>query len=222
MKRNSLLLLVLVAIPFLPALAADAPVQVELDTSEVPHLTSWGEDAKALIVKWHPRITELLATKGVTPRSKISLKLRKSDKGVGASSGTKITIQSHWIEKHPGDLGLVLHELVHVIQAYPSPKPWWVTEGIADYLRWAVYEEKPQSWFPRPKKEQGYTKGYRVAGGFLLWLESGKAPGIVRTMNTAMRNQTYADDLFHAETGQTLDELWDAYVGRNGPDSKSP
>lgn len=197
-------------------LSANTPqVSVDLDTSEVPHLKAWGEEARALIVQWHPRIAERLATEGCTPAQAISLKLRKSDKGVGASSGTKITIQSNWIEKHPEDLGLVVHELVHVIQAYPSPKPWWITEGIADYLRWAIYEKKPQSWFPRPKEKQGYARSYRVTAGFFLWLESGAAPGIVKKLNTAMRNRAYSADLFHAATGQSLDELWDAYVGLN-------
>ena len=25
----------------------------------------------------------------------------------------------------------------------PSPNPGWVTEGVADYIRWASYEKKP-------------------------------------------------------------------------------
>jgi len=212
MKRRPLLPLVLLIPLCQPVLADDSSIHVELDVSEVPQLKTWGEDAKALLVQWHPRIANLLATKGVTPPRTIALKLRKSDKGVGATSGTTITVSSHWIDKHPDDFGLVLHELVHVIQSYPSGKPWWLTEGIADYLRWAIYEEKDQKWFPRPKEKQGYKKGYRVTAGFLLWLESDIAPGIVKKLNTAMRNGKYSADLFHTETGQSLDELWDAYV----------
>lgn len=195
-----------------PVLADDAPCCVELDTSEVPHLKKWGDDAKSLLVRWHPRISNLLPTKGVNPPQRFILKLCKSDAGVGGTSGTTITVSSHWIEKHPDDLGLVLHELVHVIQAYPSGEPWWLTEGIADYVRWGIYEGKDQPWFPRPQENQGYKKGYRVAAGFLLWLESDIAPGIVKKLNTAIRRRTYSEGLFKAETNQSLDELWKMYI----------
>jgi hypothetical protein len=104
-----------------------------------------------------------------------------------------------------------VHELVHIIQAYPSAEPSWVTEGIADYIRFAIFEEKPQSWFPIPAEEQGYKAGYRVTAGFLLWLESDTSRGIVKTLNTAMRRGTYSDELFKSETGRFLDELWQAY-----------
>ena len=32
---------------------------------------------------------------------------------------------------------------------YPDFDPGWLTEGIADYIRWHLYEEKPLDWmFP--------------------------------------------------------------------------
>lgn len=192
--------------------ADDTPVQVVLDTSETPDLRQWGEEAQTLIVDWHARISNLLPTKDMKPPNRVTLKIRRSQEGVGGTSGTTITVSSHWIEKHPDDMGLVLHELVHVIQAYPSGEPWWVTEGIADYLRWGIYEGKDLDWFPRPNEAQGYKKGYQVAAGFLLWLESDVAPGIVKKLNTAMRNGEYSDEVFESETGRSLDELWDAYV----------
>lgn len=192
--------------------ADDAPLRVELDVSEVPHLSQWGEEAKAIILEWHPRICSLLPTEGVKPAREITLKLQKSDHGIAGTSGTTITVSSHWIEKHPDDLGLVFHELVHVIQAYPSGKPWWLTEGIADYLRWGIYEGKEPKWFSRPKEPEGYKKGYQVAAGFLLWLESEISPGIVEKLNTAMRRGEYSEDLFKTETERSINELWDNYV----------
>lgn len=212
MSRRTILLLMLLLVAMGQPLSADEPpLQVELDTSQVPELRQWGEEARALIVQWHARISNLLPTAGFKPPRRVSLTLRKSDQGIGGTSGTHISVSSHWIEKHPEDLGLVFHELVHVIQAYPSAEPGWLTEGIADYLRWGIYEGKEQAWFPRPRKEQGYRQGYQVAGGFLMWLESDKAPGIVKKLNTAMRNRTYSDRIFSVETGQSLDELWHEY-----------
>ena len=212
MKQLAILLPMIVVLLSAPVFADDGPVQVELETAEVPHLQEWGDDAKALIVQWHPRIVNLLPSKGVKPPQRITLRLRKSDDGIAGTSGTTITVSSHWIEKHPDDLGLVLHELVHVIQAYPSAEPGWLTEGIADYLRWGIYEGKAQAWFPRPQAKQGYKQGYQAAAGFLLWLESDLAPGIVKQLNSAMRRGTYSEELFKTESGHSLDELWDKYL----------
>lgn len=185
---------------------------VTLNAEQVPHLQPWGEQARELMIEWHPRLSNMLSSKGFEPATEIHLMLKKTEKGVAATSGRTITVSSHWIESRPEDIGLIIHEQIHVIQGYPSGNPWWITEGIADYLRWAIYEGKPQSWFPRPKRPQGYQSGYQVMGGFLLWLETERAPGIVRKLNTAMRKKAYNAALFEAETGLTLDELWDRYV----------
>ena len=191
---------------------ADDTVVVQLDVSETPHLAEWGSRAKALLIEWHPRLSNLIPTRGVEPPGKMVLKIKKTDQGIGGASGTNITLSSHWLEKHPDDFGLVIHELVHVIQSYPSANPLWLTEGIADYLRWGIYEGKKLSWFPRPAEKSGYRRGYRVAAGFLLWLESEVHPGIVKKLNTAMRRGKYNDRLFETETGRSLGQLWIAYV----------
>jgi hypothetical protein len=198
----------------LPAvfLAADAAVTVELDVSQAPELQAWCNHAKTEMLSWHPRISEILASDGFVPPGQVKLTVRKTDEGVGGTAGTSITISSGWVSKHPEDTGMVIHELVHVIQRYPSPNPGWITEGIADYIRWALYERKPLTWFPVPQEPLGYTSGYRGTAGFLLWLESGPAPGIVRSLNTAMRNQTYHDRLFETVAGRPLPDLWAQYV----------
>lgn len=109
-------------------------------------------------------------------------------------------------------LGWSSIELVHVIQAYPDPDPGWITEGIADYLRWAIYKGKPQAWFPAGRQEQGYQAGYRVAAVFFLWLETDVAPGIVKRLNTSMRNRAFDTMIFTDATGKTLDALWAEYA----------
>lgn len=213
MRNIPNLTFLLLFVVFGKAVAEDSKLSVKLDTEEVPHLMAWGEEAKRVAERWYPRIENLLLTKDFQPPREISLKIKKSDKGVGGTAGTKITLSSHWVEKHPEDLGLVVHELTHVVQGYPSGKPWWLTEGIADYIRWAIYEGKGQDWFPRPKDPEGYKKGYRVTAGFLLWLEADPAPGIVKKLNTAMRGENYSEKLFKQETGRSLDDLWSEYVG---------
>ncbi len=190
----------------------ESSVVVELHADEAPKLRAWGEDARKTLLEWYPRICNLLPTKGFVAPSKVHLRIRKSDKGVAGTAGNKIGVMSHWIEEHPEDVGVVVHEVVHVIQAYPDANPGWVTEGIADYIRWAIYDGKPQSWFPVGEKFDGYKAGYRVSAGFLLWLETDAAPGIVKKLNTHMRLGTYDESVFERESEMTLEELWQSYV----------
>jgi len=186
--------------------------EVNLDTSEVPELADWGQQAKELCEEWQPRLCHLLASKGYQPVDSIRIYMQKTDRGIADTGGGRIRISSGWVEQHPEDIGLVFHELVHVIQSYGHGGPGWLIEGIADYLRWAIYEGKPQEWFPVPDQAQGYRQSYRVCGGFLLWLESDRSPGIVKKLNTALRRGQYTETMFQEQADLPLDELWIAYV----------
>ena len=192
--------------------AAGEEVVVHLDVSGVPRQAAWGERGQRLIEEWYPRIHNLLASADFEPPRELTLVLVESTKGVGATSGNRIMAFSNWVEKHPEDFGMLIHELVHVIQSYPKKEPEWVTEGIADYVRWAIYEGKPQEWFGIPDQRAGYTKGYRAAAGFFLWLESGAAPGVVRRLNSAMRAGNYDAAIFEEAGGSSLESLWEQYV----------
>ncbi len=193
-----------------------AAVTVHLDVSETPELAEWGKQAKELVEQWYQRTVNLMPTEGFLAPSEIKLKIKKADGGVAWTVGPNITVASSWAEKHPEDIGCVYHEMVHVIQSYKgytsAKAPGWLVEGIADYMRWAIYEGKPQKWFPPVNKPQGYKTGYQVTGGFLLWLESGQCPGIVKKLNTAIRKGTYEDELFEKEAGKPLDALWVDYL----------
>jgi hypothetical protein len=201
--------------------AADA-VTVNLDTSKDPEQAAWGEEGQKILKEWYPRVVNLLALGDYTPTATLMLRLEKADKGIAATSSTTITVFSNWIEKRPEDKGLLVHELVHVIQNYPNPNPGWLTEGIADYIRWAIYEGQPLEKFPVPEGTDGYKKAYQMTGGFLLWLESNDAPGIVRRLNKAMRDGTYKDALFAEWTGKDLPTLWKEYVEARQKTSPNP
>ena len=197
---------------------AEDAVKVNVDTTQVadqPELVRWAAQAKKLIEEWHPRISNLLLSKGFDPPFEITFVIKKQKKGVGHTTGQTITIMSGWIDKHPDDWGLVIHELTHVIQRYRKT-PAWVTEGVADYVRWAIYEGKPLKSFHCPSIPNGYTKGYRAAAGFLLWLESDLAPGIVSRINSAARDGKFRNDLFSEMTGFSLEQLWDLYRTERG------
>jgi hypothetical protein len=54
---------------------------------------------------------------------------------------------------------------------------------------------------------------YRVTGGFFLWLESDRCPGIVNKLNTAVRKGAFTNETwFEQQAGDKLDTLWTDYV----------
>ena len=209
MRPTSILITILTA--GLSLASVGAKPEVTIDASAKPALEPWLRKAAALAEEWHPRFENLLADGSPAAPNKIHLVIKDSDKGVAHASGGTITIMSGWIEKQLDDLGLVPHEVVHIVQNYPGGSEFWVVEGIADYLRWAIYEGKPPAWFPVDPKPDGYRAGYRVAGGFLLWLESVKAPGIVRRLNTALRKREYRPELVEQWAGAPLGTLYQEY-----------
>jgi len=193
------------------------PIEVNLDITQVPHLKSWGYQAKELIIIWSPRISQILDVEEY-PHN-IELTLQKSDEGIAYADSNAITVSSHWIEKYPEDIGLIVHEAVHVVQLYPNFEPGWVTEGIADYIRWAHYEKKPLEWFPVGKNDKGYEAAYRTTGGFFLWITQFQNSNFIKILNNSMKKGEYSEEIFSQYTGKKLDMLWQEYLRfRSGDD----
>lgn len=215
MKRNEYLKVVATACVLTVGVVSASlqyPVlPVVLDCSEIPEREPWGREGVRIVNAWYPRIAELLHSEGYHPPKDIHLKVNNPGKGVAATAGNKIFVAASWLEKEPGH-GFLIHELVHVVQDYRDGGVGWLTEGIADYIRWGLYEEKPLEWFPVPRNPQkDYRQSYRVSAGFLLWLETERAPGIVKKLNAAAHEKRYSDELFEKETGTSLDNLWTEY-----------
>ena len=185
-------------------------VSVHLKVSQVPQLENWGFHAKELIKLWSPRISRILDIEDY-PHN-IDLTIQKSDEGIAFADSNAITVSSHWIEKYPEDIGLIVHEAVHVVQLYPKFEPGWITEGIADYIRWHLYEKKPLDWFPVGEDEKGYEAAYRITGGFFLWITLHKNADFMKILNTSMKNIEYEDTIFFLYTGNDLDGLWKEYI----------
>jgi hypothetical protein len=187
--------------------AKPAAVRVAVDVTEVPELAPWAEQAKQLVEKWHPIISGLLPSDGFTAPSRVKLVFKKDIKGVASTSGATITIAAEWVKGHPDDYGMVVHELTHVIQAYPRNEAGWLVEGIADYVRFFHYEPKAKLTAINPAR-QSYRDGYRVTAMFLAWIERTHDKAIVRKLNDALRKSEYRYSLFKKQTGKTLDRLW--------------
>jgi hypothetical protein len=215
-----------------PALAAVAPAvppfsvmvqdkyEITFDTSEVPELKEWVETKlKPVCVEWYPKIVGMLPSEGYAAPTKFSITFRREMRGVAFASGSRITCAGDWFKKNlEGEaVGAVVHEMVHVVQQYGRARgtgnrnPGWLVEGLADYIRWFLYE--PESKRPRVNPARAkYTDSYRTTGAFLNYLMEKHDKEIVKKLNAAMREGKYTAEIWTELTGKTVDELWGEYV----------
>ena len=148
------------------------------------------------------------------PAKNVRILITFAYNGVAATSGTpqgpRIQVSAKYALAHPDDLGMIVHEMVHVVQSYKhyngAEAPGWLVEGIADYVRWFFYE--PLSVHPHPKAATADARGsYRITGAFLFWASGKYNPDLVPKLNVALQADTYTEGLFKDLTGKTLDEL---------------
>lgn len=145
---------------------------------------------------------------------KVSFVIDSDYKGVAATAGGIVRYSPEWFAKNPGDIDVVTHEVMHIVQGYPNGSgPWWITEGIADYVRFADgIDNAGANWkLPEWNASQKYTDSYRVTARFFFWIEKKVKKGFVKNLDVAMRNKTFTDGFWEKQTGKTLDELWKTY-----------
>jgi len=185
--------------------------RVLLDYSEAQELKDWGFKAANVIAEWYPKICSLLSDETFKPPYIVVLKLSNKFEGVAGTAGTLIFVSGNYVKNNPQDIGMVIHELTHVVQAYPEPKPGyekpgWLVEGIADYIR--LFKFEPQA--PRPvidPDKSNYRNGYKTAAEFLNWIET-NYPNTVRILNKALRAGEYEESIIKNICGKDFDALW--------------
>ena len=190
----------------------EAGDEITFDYSEAPELKDWVETKlKPVCVQWYPMIVAMLPSDDYAAPKKFSIAFRKEYRGVAAAAGTRINCSIDWFSKNlDGEaVGAVVHEMVHVVQQYrrgPTRNPGWLVEGVADYIRWFLYE--PESARPKPRPDRAnYNDSYRTTGHFLNYLTAKYDKDIVKKLNAAMRHGKWSDDLWKELTGKTADEL---------------
>ena len=153
--------------------------------------------------------------------------IEANGQGIAATSGTRVTVSAKWIkqqeERGPQNesVGSVVHEAVHVAQQYGGARgrnrvPGWLTEGIADYVRWWKYEpasvRRPVAPIKRNGQPASYTDSYQTTAAFLEFVAKNHDHEIVVKLNAAGRNASYSPDLWKKYTGKTVEELWTQFV----------
>lgn len=138
-----------------------------------------------------------------------------SYEGVAATYNDTVSFSPEWFRKHPGDIDVVTHEVMHIVQAYPENSgPWWVTEGIADYARYKFgIDNAGADWsLTELKPDHNFDSSYRITARFLVWLEKNKNKNLVDELDKSMREKTYTDDIWEKLTGKSVEDLWQEYI----------
>ena len=192
------------------------PVEIAVDVADAPELRGWADRVAEECERWYPRINEALKSEDFTPRQQITLRLKKDYRGVAAAGGGRITGSVKYFTDHPDDEGAMIHETTHIVQSYRGRgNPGWLVEGVADYVRFFLYEPGT-AIRPDPEKAH-YDDSYRTSAAFLAFVAEKYNKDLVRKLNRLMRRGEYRDDAFREFTGKTLDELdeeWRASLKR--------
>jgi len=194
-------------------------VAIDFDTSETPELAEWVDKTlRPTCLEWYPKIVAMLPSQGFTAPTRLSVTFKKDMQGVAHTAGTRIVCAEPWFKRNlRGEAaGAVVHELVHVAQQYRRMRggranPSWLVEGVADYIRWFLYE--PPEHRPRvnPRRSH-YRDGYRTTGAFLDYLIRSGRKDLILNINATMREGRYDESLWKTWAGKPLDELWDEFV----------
>jgi hypothetical protein len=167
-----------------------------------------------LINTFYTVYPELAKTYNKKAAKKVTFVIDTAYKGVAETNDGKVTISSDWLHKRPEDIDVVTHEVMHIVQDYgESTGPGWLTEGIADYVRYKFgVNNAAAKWaLPAYKPTQRYTDAYRVTARFLVWMEEKVKPGVVKEFNKQLRLHAFTDNSWKTATGKTLDDLWAEY-----------
>ena len=220
-------------LPLLVYKIPDTDYSFKVDISAAPDLRKWTEDELVPVLKeWYPKVVKMLPSQGFVAPQEFTLDFTdKLPRGVPAATvrvgsqktSTTILLDVEWARRKFVDgepVGAIVHEAVHVVQQYPNmmkaPKakdakktPVWVVEGIADYIRWFLFEPevKGASISADKRAEAKHDASYRVSANFIDWVVRNKQPKLLQMLNVAAREGKYDASFWKTATGQTEGQL---------------
>ncbi len=223
-----------VAVPKVQSMfeAENGHYRFTIDATDAPDLAAWaGKELRPVVQTWYPKLVALLSSDGYQAPADITLRFREDMGGTPASaSGAGVNLNAAWFrnELQREARGAVVHELVHVVQNYgrarrTNPKavsaPGWVVEGIADYVRWFLYEPQSRGADIAKRNVDGarYDASYRVSANFLNWVTQAHDKGLVNRLNAAVREGRYDEALWVTWTGKSIGQLgeeWKSQLGQ--------
>ena len=197
----------------------DGTFKVTVDTAGLsPDMAKWAREKLEPVCKaWYPKIVKLLPSEGYTAPRSFTVAFRSDMGGTPAyTAGNRISCNIGWFEKNrDGEaVGSVVHEMVHVVQQYKFGRknvPFWLQEGIPDYIRWYLYQPQDHGTRIRDVSKAKYDGAYRISANFLNWASETYDKTLVTKVNAIIRQGKYTDDVWQKLTGKTIDQLNDEW-----------
>ena len=197
----------------------DGTFKVTVDTAGLsPDMAKWAHEKLEPVCKaWYPKIVKLLPSEGFTAPRSFTVAFRDDMGGTPAyTAGNRISCNIGWFEKNrDGEaVGAVVHEMVHVVQQYKFGRknvPFWLQEGIPDYIRWYLYQPQDHGTRIRDASKANYDGAYRISANFLNWASNTYDKDLVTKVNAIIRQGKYTDDVWPKLTGKTIDQLNDEW-----------
>ena len=201
---------------FAAAGTAAGPLEVEFDTSGAPELEKWTNEKLAPVVReWYPKLVEMFPSEGWKPHRKVVFCFKEGIDCPAYASGSKVVALRSWFKDNPDDIGCAIHELFHVVQGGYRKSPKWLVEGLADYVRWYLFEPESKGCdYDVKAGKYRYNGSYRVSANFLDFVER-RHPGTVKELNALCRRGKYEEKTFWKKwTGKSVLQLEDEWKGR--------
>ncbi|MCB1131998.1 MAG: hypothetical protein KDN05_12770 [Verrucomicrobiae bacterium] len=208
----------------------DGKYRFVVDATKAPELLEWVEkELMPDVEEWYPKMVAMMPSKGYGAPDTVRMEFKDDMGGTPAyAMGNSLSLSIPFFRGQlQGEAkGCVIHELVHVIQSYgfarrvnrnPSPTPGWVTEGLADYVRWFLYEpEKQGARITRHNIGSArYDGSYRITANFFDWVVRKHHKDLLKDLNAAAREGRYDEKLWETWTGKTLQELGGEWIEAN-------
>lgn len=207
--------------------SSDGKYEFTVDVTRAVDLAEWSESTlRPVVEEWYPKIVEMFPSDGFNAPRRVRLRyLPDSEmRGIPAyASDAEVTLNADWFrrEMKREALGAVVHELVHVVQAYRSGErrsrrartPGWIVEGIPDYVRWFLYEPESHGAeiTARSLASARYDGNYRISANFLNWVAGRHGEKLIVDLNAAARDGKYQPSFWNEQTGKSevqLNEEW--------------
>ncbi|MBB5353557.1 hypothetical protein HNR46_003818 [Haloferula luteola] len=203
--------------------SSDGQYRFLIDATKGPDLVPWIEKEMLPVLDvWYPKLVKMLPSKGYKAPQTVNFEIKLDmPAGIPAyAAGDRISLSGPFLHGQAAKeaKGCVVHEMVHVVQNYwwgrrrvsnPKDTPTWVTEGIADYIRWFLYE--PESKGAEITKgnfgSAKYDGSYRISANFIDYVVRKYNPDLVVKMNEAAREGRYEEKIWEDLTGKSVQDL---------------